>query len=96
MSEIAQPPKNPDPNVYRNGLIACALGYMLTAISPVIVADSNVHGLAMAFWRCWIAFAVLAVLILVMRKSFSFERFLSSAPAGICFGSSMGLFFWVS
>ena len=69
---------------------------MLTAISPVIVADSNVHGLAMAFWRCWIAFAVLAVLILIMRKSFSFERFLTSAPAGICFGSSMGLFFWAA
>ena len=68
---------------------------MLTAISPVIVADSNVHGLAMAFWRCWIAFAPFAVLILI-RKDLSFERFLSSAPAGICFGSSMGLFFWAA
>jgi len=68
---------------------------MLTAISPVIVADSNVHGLAMAFWRCWIAFALLAVLVLI-RKDLSFERFLSSAPAGICFGSSMGLFFWAA
>ena len=66
---------------------------MLTAISPVIVADSNVHGLAMGFWRCWIAFALIAVIVL-MRKDLSFERFLSSAPAGICFGSSMGLFFW--
>ena len=90
-----QTPKSPDEVLYRNGLIACALGYMLTAISPVIVADSNVHGLAMAFWRCWIAFAPFAVLILI-RKDLSFERFLSSAPAGICFGSSMGLFFWAA
>ncbi len=90
-----QTPKSPDEVLYRNGLIACALGYMLTAISPVIVADSNVHGLAMAFWRCWIAFAPLAVLVLI-RKDLSFERFLSSAPAGICFGSSMGLFFWAA
>ena len=81
--------------MYRNGLIACAFGYMLTALSPVIVADSNVHGLAMGFWRCWIAFALIAVIVL-MRKDLSFERFLSSAPAGICFGSSMGLFFWAA
>ncbi len=81
--------------IYKKGIIACAFGYMLTAISPVIVADSNVHGLAMAFWRCWIAFAPFAVLILI-RKDLSFERFLSSAPAGICFGSSMGLFFWAA
>ena len=88
-------PKNSDKSTYRNGLIACALGYILTAISPVIVADSNVHGLAMAFWRSWIAFAVIAVFIL-LRKGLSFERFLSTAPAGICFGSSMGLFFWAA
>ena len=68
---------------------------MLTSISPVIVADSNIHGLAMAFWRCWIAFAVLATVVLI-RKDLSFDRFVSTAPAGICFGSSMGLFFWAA
>ena len=83
--------------MYRTGLIACALGYMLTAISPVIVADSNLHGLAMAFWRCWIFFAVLALIILIRKdKNLTFKRFLSAAPAGICFGSSMGLFFWAA
>ena len=88
--------KNPfSKNIYRAGLISCASGYMLTAISPVIVADSNIHGLAMAFWRCWIAFAVLVVFILT-RKDLSFKHFLSAAPAGICFGSSMGLFFWAA
>ena len=88
--------KNPfSKNIYRAGLIACASGYMLTAISPVIVADSNIHGLAMAFWRCWIAFAVLVAFILT-RKDLSFKHFLSAAPAGICFGSSMGLFFWAA
>tara|TARA_Y100001960_G_scaffold327747_1_gene414907 strand:- start:409 stop:1245 length:837 start_codon:yes stop_codon:yes gene_type:complete len=70
---------------------------MLTAISPVIVADSNLHGLAMAFWRCWIFFAVLALIILIRKdKNLTFKRFLSAAPAGICFGSSMGLFFWAA
>ena len=88
--------KNPfSKNIYRAGLISCASGYMLTAISPVIVADSNIHGLAMAFWRCWIAFAVLVAFILT-RKDLSFKHFLSAAPAGICFGSSMGLFFWAA
>ena len=95
MSETPPSLKVSDKDMYRTGLIACAVGYMLTAISPVIVADSNIHGLAMAFWRCWIAFALFAVLVL-MRKDLSFERILSSAPAGICFGSSMGLFFWAA
>jgi len=95
VSEATQSIKSSDTGIYRTGLIACALGYMLTAISPVIVADSNIHGLAMAFWRCWIAFGVLAVFVL-LRKDFSFKRLLSAAPAGICFGSSMGLFFWAA
>ena len=95
MSEITQSAKSPDTGMYRTGLIACALGYIMTAISPVVVADSNLHGLAMAFWRCWIAFVVLAVFILI-RKDLSFKRFLSTTPAGICFGSSMGLFFWAA
>ena len=95
MSEISKQQNISDKDIYRTGLIACGFGYMLTAISPVIVADSNIHGLAMAFWRCWLAFAVLAVFIMT-RKGLSFKHFLSAAPAGICFGSSMGLFFWAA
>ena len=37
--------------VDRNGLIACTLGYAFVAIAPVIVASSEVHGTAIAFWR---------------------------------------------
>ena len=37
--------------VVRNGLVACTLGYAFVAIAPVIVASSEVHGAAIAFWR---------------------------------------------
>ncbi|MDG1845434.1 MAG: DMT family transporter [Acidimicrobiales bacterium] len=95
MTETFESLHDSEKNIFTRGLVSCALGYILVAISPVVVADSNVHGLTMAFWRCWIGFGALAIVILI-RKDLSFSRFFSAAPAGICFGSSMGLYFWAA
>ena len=49
----------------------------------------------MAFWRSWIAVPFLGFYaLLIQRQKFTWEKFISCAPAGICFGSSIGLFFW--
>ena len=81
--------------VVRNGLIACTLGYAFVAVAPVIVASSEVHGTAIAFWRSWIDFSLIG-LVCIFRKKMTKEMFLKCAPAGICFGASIGLFFWAA
>ncbi|MBN39578.1 MAG: hypothetical protein CL457_02780 [Acidimicrobiaceae bacterium] len=60
-----------------------------------MTSQSDIHGLSMAFWRSWIAVPFLGFYALfVQRQKFTWEKFLSCAPAGLCFGSSIGLFFW--
>ena len=83
------------PNKLKEGIISCSFGYVLIAIASVIVSDSEVHGFTMAFWRSWIAVPVLGLyVILKQKRSFNWHNFLLCAPAGICFGSAIGLFFW--
>lgn len=79
----------------REGLASTAGGFWLVSLSPVIVAASDVHGLVMAFWRSWIGCGVLAA-ILVTKGGMTKSVLRSTAPAGLCFGSSIGLFFWAS
>ena len=65
------------------------------AIASVIVSDSAVHGLSMAFWRSWIAAPVIGIYALwEQNQRLTLKKFLLCAPAGLCFGLSIGLFFW--
>jgi len=49
----------------------------------------------MAFWRCWIAVPFMGLYVLLKQKQrFTWQNFLLCAPAGLCFGSAIGLFFW--
>jgi len=61
----------------------------------VITSQSDVHGLTMAFWRSWIAVPILGLYVLAkQRKKFTWKKLITCAPAGLCFGTSIGLFFW--
>ena len=86
---------NSSTQTVRNGLAACTFGYTFVAIAPVIVASSEFQGTAIAFWRAWIGFFSLAFICL-FRKKMTKEMLLQSAPAGLCFGASIGLFFWAA
>lgn len=79
----------------RVGLASTAGGFWFVSLAPVIVASSAVHGLTMAFWRSWIGAAVLGA-VLLARRGFSVALLRASAPAGLCFGLSIGMFFWAS
>ena len=79
----------------RIGLVACTFGYIFVAVAPVIVASSDVHGTAIAFWRSWIGFLSLGIIAL-FRKQLTLEMFVKTAPAGLCFGASIGLYFWAA
>ena len=49
----------------------------------------------MAWWRSWVFFPFLAAYALVIqRHHFTWKKFFLCAPAGVCFGASIGLFFW--
>lgn len=82
-------------HLLRVGLLSSFAAFSLISLSPVIVASTDVHGMVMAFWRSWIGFVVLGVFVLPRRR-LSWQAFLSTAPAGISFGSAIGLFFWAA
>jgi len=93
---------NPDARVdddaaelLRIGIAATAGGFWLVSLAPVIVAGSDVHGLVMAFWRSWIGGGILAM-VLALRGGLTPQLLRPTAPAGLCFGLSIGLFFWAS
>lgn len=79
----------------RTGIAATAGGFWLVSLSPVIVAGSDLHGVTMAFWRCWLGLLVVGSVALV-RKKITWRHIRQTAPAAFCFGSSIGLFFWAS
>ena len=49
----------------------------------------------MAWWRSWLAVPVLGTYAFAIQKhNFTWKKFFLCAPAGVCFGASIGLFFW--
>lgn len=80
---------------YRKGVIASLGGFWLVSLSPVIVAGSDVHGLAMAFWRSWIGLLGVGTYALA-RKIITWKHIRQAALAGFFFGTGIGLFFWAA
>ena len=85
----------PDARVVRTGAAATALGFWFVSLVPVIVASAELHGVVIAFWRSWIGFLMFGAVV-VARRQLSWLVVWRCAPAGICFGASVGLFFWAS
>ena len=79
----------------RTGLASSASGFWLVSLSPVIVAGSSLHGVSMAFWRCWLGLLGVGTIAL-LRKSISWAIIRQTSLPAFCFGSSIGLFFWAS
>lgn len=84
-----------DLRLVRTGIASSTVGFWLVSLSPVIVAGSGVHGISMAFWRSWIGFAVLGGVV-VARKRLTWAIVRRTAAVGLCFGASIGLFFWAA
>lgn len=87
--------EQPDAKVVRAGAAATALGFWFVSLAPVIVASAELHGIVIAFWRSWIGFLMFGAVV-VARRQLSWSVIWRCAPAGICFGASVGLFFWAS
>jgi drug/metabolite transporter (DMT)-like permease len=84
-----------DVRLVRKGIASSAAGFWLVSLSPVIVAGAGIHGISLAFWRSWVGFVVLATIVMT-RKTMTWEAVRRTAPVGLCFGASIGLFFWAA
>lgn len=74
-------------------LPAAVLGVVFFSTGPVIVADAVLDGLAFAFWRLWMAAALINVILLATRRHLSPAILVATAPAGLALGVNMALFF---
>ncbi len=75
------------------GRAAIVLAVLIWGCGSVFVKLSAFGGLAFAFYRLWLAFAVMMAAILVTRRRLTFEVLRASAPAGLLFAADVGLFF---
>lgn len=84
-----------DLSLVRRGVASTTMGFWLVSLAPVIVASADVHGVAIAMWRSWIGLVLVGIYVLA-RGQLTWSTVLRCAPAGLCFGGSIGLFFWAS
>ena len=77
---------------FNRGLTATTIGMILFSTGPVLVAGSEVGGLAAAFWRACIA-AATAIAIATVRGNLPRRTLRLTAAPGIAFGFGIGLFF---
>lgn len=77
---------------FNRGLVSSLTRFSLFATGPIIVAGSDVGGMAAAFWRAWMAMAAMLIIALV-RKNLPRETFRLTMAPGIAFGVGIGLFF---
>lgn len=82
-------------SVVRAGVFATAGGFWFVSLAPVIVAGAGIHGVTVALWRAWIGLAMFGAVV-IARRQLSWSIIRRCAPSGICFGASIGLFFWAS
>jgi drug/metabolite transporter (DMT)-like permease len=77
---------------FNRGLTATTIGMILFSTGPVIVAGSEVGGLAAAFWRACIG-AATVLAIAAARGNLPRRTLRLTVAPGIAFGLGIGLFF---
>lgn len=82
----------PTPLQIRLGYGAVMSGMLMFSLGPVLAAEAELQGLAVAFWRAWIACAFFG-LIAATKGALGWQAMRLSAFPGVCFGLSIGLFF---
>ncbi|MEQ8715987.1 MAG: DMT family transporter [Acidimicrobiales bacterium] len=82
----------PTPVQVRLGYGAVMAGMLMFSLGPVLAAEAELQGLAVAFWRAWIACAFFG-LVAATKGALGWQAMRLSAFPGICFGLSIGLFF---
>jgi drug/metabolite transporter (DMT)-like permease len=82
----------PPPSDFNRGLTATTIGMILFGTGPVIVAGSDVDGLAAAFWRAVLACGAMLIVALA-RNSIPARTVRLTVVPGLAFGVGIGLFF---
>src|SRR5437763_11081548 len=90
---MAAPPRTADARLAALGSMAAAIAVVSWGVGPVVVKDTNLHGLAVSFYRLDLG-AVLAVAILYASgRRLTWRVIVGAVPGGVAFGLDILLFF---
>jgi drug/metabolite transporter (DMT)-like permease len=74
------------------GAAAVAVAVVIWGIGPILIKLIDIPGLALAFWRLWLGFGVLAVGLACTGRRIRWEAVKLSALGGVCFGLNVLMF----
>jgi len=74
-------------------LVAMLIAIVTWGLGNILIKQTSVDGLNVAFYRLWFGTAVTLVLLVLVRHRLTLRELRLSAPAGAAFGVNMVLFF---
>lgn len=77
----------------RYGVAAVVAVVVIWGTGGVLAKSVTAPGLALAFWRLWLAVPIMFVLLAVLGRRLTPSALRTAAPGGVLFGLHMALFF---
>src|SRR3954454_14252204 len=90
---MAAPPRTADARLAALGLVAATAAVVSWGIGPVVVKDTDLHGLAVAFYRLNLGALLSVVILYGTGRRLSWRLLVAAIPGGLAFGMDILLFF---
>jgi drug/metabolite transporter (DMT)-like permease len=90
---MAAPPRSADPRLATLGTVAAVAAVTSWGIGPVVVKDTDLGGLAVAFYRLSIGALLSVVILFATGRRLRWRTMVAAVPGGAAFGLDILLFF---
>ena len=90
---MAAPPRSADARLAFLGTVAAMVAVTSWGIGPVVVKDTDLGGLAVAFYRLSIGAVLTVVILYASGRRLTWRVLKGAVPGGLAFGLDILLFF---
>src|SRR5262245_46556059 len=90
---MAAPPRTAAARLSVLGTVAAAVAVTSWGIGPVVVKDTNLGGLAVAFYRLSIGALLMVAILYGAGRRLTWHTIVGAVPGGLAFGLDILLFF---
>src|SRR3954471_20894565 len=93
VAAMAAPPRSADARLATLGTAAAAIAVTSWGIGPVVVKDTDLGGLAVAFYRLSLGAALAVIILYATGRRLTRRTLVAAIPGGVAFGLDILLFF---
>src|SRR4051794_14237376 len=93
VAAMAAPPRSADARLATLGTVAAAIAVTSWGIGPVVVKDTDLGGLAVAFYRLSLGAVLMVVIHYGTGRRLRWRTLVGAVPGGLAFGFDILLFF---